>query len=455
MNDRHESREIVTRFPPSPTGKLHIGGARTALFNFLFARKHQGKFLLRSEDTDRVRSKKEFEDNIINELHWLGLTFDDFCRQSDRTKIYVAHIKKLIEEDRAYISTEADKEGMEREVVRFRNPNKQLTFNDLVRGDITYDTTELGDFIIARSTNDPLYHLAVVIDDFKTGVTHIIRGDDGISNTPRQILLQDAIGAPRPIYVHLPLVLGSDKSKLSKRDGGVSVSDFREMGYLPEALVNTLVRLGWSTQGDEEFFSLDELIDKFDIMRIHKGGAVFNKKKLDWYNKHYLLSLPPEKIKSAVLPFLPDTIQKLPEFSIERLHTAFPHIIERNIPTLAALRSAAEEGLINFYFDMPIYETKTLLWKGDDSCERTRTRLLSVRKLADDMSDIDYQTAEDIKKKILPFAESEGRGEVLWPLRVALSGLPQSPDPFTLMSIFKKQGTLERIDAACEQLIRT
>ena len=212
-----KNNKIITRFPPSPTGFLHIGRARTALFNYLFAKKNEGKMVFRLEDTDKTRSKKEYEDSMIESLKWLGISWDNEVieRQSERTEIYKKYLRKLVDENKAYLSKEkieeGEKAGQENEVVRFRNPNTKITFTDLIRGDITFDTTELGDFIIARNIDEPLYHLTVVVDDFEMGITHIIRGDDGISNTPRQILIQQGIGAPKPIYAHLPLSLALDK----------------------------------------------------------------------------------------------------------------------------------------------------------------------------------------------------------------------------------------------------
>lgn len=275
---------------PSPTGNFHVGSVRTALFNFLFARKNTGKFILRIEDTDKDRSKKEFEDDILESLKWLGLKYDEFYRQSERIEIYKKYLQKLIDENKAYISAET--EGENREVVRFRNPNKQMVFEDLVRGKVEFDTTELGDFIIAKNLNEPLYHLAVVVDDFEAEITHVIRGEDHISNTPRQILIQEAIDAPRPIYAHLPLILAPDRSKLSKRKHGESVSldYYRQKGYLPVAIINYLALLGWNPGTEQEIFTLDELINVFDFSKVHKGGAIFDEKKLAWVNrKHFNL----------------------------------------------------------------------------------------------------------------------------------------------------------------------
>ena len=284
------SQKIITRFPPSPTGNFHVGSARTALFNFLFARKNNGKFILRIEDTDKARSKKEFEDDIFESLEWLGLKYDEFYRQSDRGKIYRTYIEKILDDGSIY--EDEDK------IIRFKNPNKKVKFNDLVRGEIEFDTTELKDFIIAKSVDEPLYHLAVVIDDFESNITHVIRGEDHISNTPRQILIQEAIGAPRPIYAHLPLILAPDRSKLSKRKHGESVSlnYYRDKGYSPEAMINYLALLGWNPGTEQEIFTLDELINVFDFSRVHKGGAIFDEKKLAWMNrKHFNLGKTRDK----------------------------------------------------------------------------------------------------------------------------------------------------------------
>ncbi|OHA88980.1 MAG: hypothetical protein A3C70_00520 [Candidatus Zambryskibacteria bacterium RIFCSPHIGHO2_02_FULL_43_14] len=284
------SQKIITRFAPSPTGQLHIGSVRTALFNFLYTRKHGGKFILRIEDTDKERSKKEFETDIIEGLSWLGLGYDELYRQSDRGEIYKNYIEKMLSDGSIY---QADDK-----VIRFKNPNKKVKFNDLIRGEIEFDTTELKDFVIAKSADEPLYHLAVVIDDFESGITHVIRGEDHISNTPRQILIQEAIGAARPLYVHLPLILAQDRSKLSKRKHGESVSlnYYRSKGYSAKAIINYLALLGWNPGTEQEIFTLEELIKVFDFSRVHKGGAIFDEKKLAWVaRKHFNLAKLREK----------------------------------------------------------------------------------------------------------------------------------------------------------------
>src|SRR3990167_7603638 len=229
------SKKVVVRFPPSPTGNLHIGTARTLLFNFLFAKKHGGKIIMRFEDTDKERSKKEYEENILEGLKWLGIGYDEGpLKQSERSAVYQKHLQKMLDDGTAYISSEP--EGESKDVIRFKNPNKKIKFLDVVRGEIEFDTTELKDFVIAKNLEEPLYHLAVVVDDHEMGITHVIRGEDHISNTPRQILIQEAISAARPVYAHIPLILGLDRSKLSKRHGATAVNEYRNKGYLPEAV---------------------------------------------------------------------------------------------------------------------------------------------------------------------------------------------------------------------------
>src|SRR3989344_6069094 len=231
------SRSVKVRFPPSPTGYCHVGTARMALINYLFARKHGGSIVFRSEDTDRERSTREYEDDIIESIHWLGLSWDEFFRQTERLERHTMAIETLLKEDKAYISKEDSKRepGTKVEIGRLRNPKVRITFGDIVRGDITFDTTELGDFAIARGIDDPLYPLAVVVDDAEMNITHVIRGEEHISNTPRQILIQEALGYERPHYAHYPLHLSANRSKLSKRTGDVAVKSYRERGFLSKA----------------------------------------------------------------------------------------------------------------------------------------------------------------------------------------------------------------------------
>ena len=267
-----ENNTLVTRFAPSPTGKLHVGGVHTALFNYLYTKRLGGKFLLRIEDTDKERSKKEFEEDIFFTLSWLGIDFDgEVVRQSERVEIHKKYLLKLIEEDKAYISKEEPKkEGQNSEVIRFRNPGEVVTFNDEIRGEVTFDTTELGDFVIAKDLNTPLFHLAVVVDDHEMEVNYILRGEDHISNTPRQILIYKALGFEIPKYAHMALIFGPDGKKLSKRHGALPASEYKELGYETEAMVNFLALIGWNPGDEREIFSMSELIEEFSVEKVQK-----------------------------------------------------------------------------------------------------------------------------------------------------------------------------------------
>jgi len=442
MSDENR-KGFVTRFAPSPTGALHVGSARTALFNYAFAKQNGGKLVLRIEDTDKERSKKEYEDNILEGLAWLGISHEEMYRQSERGGVYEKYIQKLIDSGAAYVSKEEAKEGQRGEVIRFKNPNKEVAFTDLIRGKITFDTTELGDFVIARDLQSPLYHLAVVVDDFEMGVTHIIRGEDGISNTPRQILIQEAIDAPRPHYAHLPLILAPDRSKLSKRHGAVSVTEFREQGYLPEAMINMLGLLGWHPVGDEDIFTMEEFIHDFSLEKVQKGGAIFNMEKLDWVNKEHLKKLPTADLVARIEEYIPEDIKKLSGYSKERLETIVPLIMER-INTLGDVRIMGEGGELSYFFTAPTYaEPEKIVWKKDTPDEAKK----HIEKLIELLGSVDEKkfNADTVKDAVWGYAEEVGKGNVLWPLRFTLSGQDKSPDPFTLAEVLGKEETLVRL----------
>lgn len=395
--------KVVVRMAPSPTGPLHVGTARTTLFNYLYAKKCGGKFIMRIEDTDKERSTKEFEQNILDGLEWLGLKYDEFYRQSERTEVYVSYVKKMIANGTAYISKETPKEEGDRaEVVRFKNPNKRVIFEDLIRDKVEFDTTELGDFVIAKSPEEPLYHLAVVVDDHEMGITHVIRGEDHISNTPRQILIQEAIGAKRPVYAHLPLMLDADRQKLSKRKHGeaVSVDFYKKAGILPEALINFLALIGWNPGTEQEVFTLNELEKVFDISKVQRGGAIFNEKKLEWFNKEHIKLLPEEE-----------------QFKI-------------------LLKSIEHEDYLHHAPDIDVTKIN---WKTVP-VEETKKHLEEVLEILGD------------KDKIMKYAEEMGKGNVLWPLRFALSGKDKSPDPFTLIKVLGIEESRSRIESAIKLL---
>jgi len=435
-----------------------MGSVRTALFAYLFARQNKGKFILRIEDTDKERSKKEFDDAILESMKWLGFEYDEFYRQSERTEIYKKYLNKLVTDGKAYLSKEENpEEGQSREVIRFKNPNKKVKFTDLIRGEIEFDTTELGDFVIAKNMEEPLFHLVVVVDDFEMGINHVIRGEDHISNTPRHILIQEAIGAPRPIYAHLPLVLWEDKSKLSKRKHGekVSLQYYRSLGYLPEAILNFLAMIGWNPGGDKEIFSREELINLFDFKKIQKSGAVFNVKKLDWINQHYIRSMNydlriakiKEELKNAGMENVDkEILKKIDSVATER------------ISRFGEIKEMAERGEFNYFFKAPKFPKEKLLWstsqnkskastdQGKDETDFTKTKkhLENILEKISAISEKEWNK-DSVKAAIWDYAEKEGRGNVLWPMRYSLSGMEKSPDPFTLAELLGKKETLSRI----------
>ena len=446
MNDI--GTKVVTRFAPSPTGKFHVGGIRSALYNYLYARKHGGTYILRCEDTDPVRSKKEYEEYFLELFSWLGLEHDAYYRQSERNDIYRRYMEKMIAEGKAYLSKEEPKEeGQRAEVIRFKNPNTKVAFHDEVLGDITFDTTELGDFVIARGFDSPLYHLTVVIDDHEMGVTHIIRGQEHVSNTPRQILIQEAIGARRPIYAHASIVLNNERAKLSKRDPLVRPAlEYRDDGYVPGALLNFMAFLGWNPGTEQEIFSLDDLIQAFSFDRMQKSGAVFNPEKLEWINKEYIKVLTPDEQLARIREYIPKEFTSLPGFSDEKLRRLAPGLIER-IGHFGELQTLGAEGELTYYFEQPNYQKEKLFWKDERDEGKLRERLLRVHELIAKIDVGDF-TATTVKDALWDYASQEGRGQVLWPTRFALSGRDKSPDPFQLAEILGKEETLLRIDRA-------
>ncbi len=435
-------KNIITRFPPSPTGFLHVGRARTALFNYLFTKHNKGKMVFRIEDTDKERSKKEYEENIIECLEWLGITYDSGpFRQSERNEIYQKYIKKMLDNGSAYISKET--EGDRSEVIRFKNPNKKITFTDLIRGDVTIDTTDLKDFVIARSMEEPLYHLTVVVDDHEMGVTHVIRGDDGIANTPRQILIQEGIGAERPLYAHIPLILAADRSKLSGRHGAVSVTEFRDMGYLPEAFVNFLALLGWNPGTEQEIFSMDELAKIFSLEKVQKAGAIFNVEKLNWFNKQYLEKLDDVSFLKHAEKFWPKDI------SSDQKNKLIP-LIKEKISHFAQIPELFK-GELSFIYGVAKYPKEKLMWKQETDISASKNNLQLVIDIIKSISEETFNSAY-IRAQIWPLAEKTGKGNVLWPMRFALSGQDKSPDPFVISALLGKEETLKRLTSAYEAI---
>lgn len=435
---------IVTRFAPSPTGLLHTGNYRTAVFAYLFARHHKGTFILRIEDTDKERSKKEYEENIIESLAWLGLTYDARYRQSEHAARHQAVLEKLVADGHAYVSQEApEDQGKRAEVIRFKNPNTVVEFTDLVRGTVKMDTTDLGDFVIAKSMDEPLFHLAVVVDDWDEGVTHVIRGDDHISNTPRQILIQEAIGAPRPIYAHIPLVLGADRSKLSKRKGAKPLLQYRELGYVPQALLNYMALVGWNPGTEQEIFDPDELARVFTIENVQKSGGIFDETKLAWMNREHMLRLTPEAFWEHAEEFL--TEETVAQLDAKNMWRDVVSVMRERASTFKEIGDADRAGEYRFFYETPSPGADQLLWK-QETREATKSRLERILALLDGVSD--PWTPETVKLAVWDYAEKEGRGQVLWPMRVSLTGREKSPDPFTVAGIIGRDETKNRIAAA-------
>lgn len=434
-------KKIITRFAPSPTGFLHMGGVRTAFFNYLFARQNNGIFILRIEDTDKERSKEEWTQGLVNDLAWLGIEHDIFAKQSERVELHTQMLKKMIDKGFAYEAEESEKGSGK--VIRFKNPNKKILFQDLVRGEVSVDTTDLGDFVIARNINEPLYHLAVVIDDADMNVTHVIRAEEHLSNTPRQILLLEALGFTRPIYAHLPLVLASDRSKLSKRKHGetVSLTYYREKGYCPEAILNFIALLGWNPGDDREILSKDDLIKEFNIEKVQKGGAIFNVLKLDWINHEYLKNMDSEKRSESVKEYLNN--YKKPNWRMDGLSQKIIDLIAERIKKWSDIKEMIESGELDYFFEEPKLDREKIVWKKDNDESQAIKHLEKASQIVEVLQDEEYND-KIIKDKLMSYAEESGKGSVLWPIRYALTAKERSPDPFILAEILGKEETLKR-----------
>ncbi len=460
--------EVRVRIAPSPTGYFHVGGARTALFNWLFAKHHGGKFILRIEDTDLERSKKIFEEDIITSLQWLGLDWDEGpIRQTDRLNIYEKHLRQLLEKGSAYYcfctkeELEAERQGMLAQgfapkysgkcrkltadevranqkkalasVIRFRIPETRVDFTDIIRGNISFDGALIGDIVIAKDLRSPLYNFAVVVDDAEMAISHVIRGEEHLANTPRQIFIQEALGFSRPKYAHLPLILNPDRSKMSKRFSATALHEYKDHGYLSEALVNFIAFLGWHPKDDKEILSIEELIKEFDLERVQKAGAVFNVDKLDWLNAQYLKKLTAKELAKALAVAPTEDNFKIIELTRERMK-----------------KLTDFKALTEFFYELPDYDSKLLVWKSSPR-RAILENLREEEKLLGGLKSDDFTRAES-EKLLLPLAEARGRGDTLWPLRAALSGQEASPGPFEIMDALGKKETLRRIQIAIDKL---
>jgi len=456
---------IVTRFPPSPTGYLHVGGARTALFNWLYARHRGGRFVLRLEDTDVQRSTQASVEAIFEALEWLGIDWDEGpYYQTQRLDVYRFYIQKLLDTDRAYYCTctPEDIEAMrnaavaqggkprydgrcrdkrrppsDNAVVRFKTARTGTTvIEDVVKGPIVFQNNELDDFIVCRSDGMPMYNLAVVVDDITMGINTVIRGDDHVNNTPKQILLYKALEAPLPVFAHVPMVLGSDRARLSKRHGAMSVTEYRDMGYLPDAVLNYLVRLGWS-HGDQEFFTREELIAKFSLEHIGKSAGVFDPNKLQALNADHIQAASSEALAAYLKPFL----------AARGIEGPAPEYLKAVIETLQTrsktLLEMADGAL--FYFQEKIeYEAQA-------AQKFLKPAILEpLRFLIEQMEGLEVFTDQSVESAFVQTMEKSGLklGKVAQPVRVALTGKTVSPGIFEIIRVLGKEATLKRLKQA-------
>ncbi len=465
---------VITRFAPSPTGYLHIGGARTALFNWLYARRHGGKFLLRIEDTDRARSTEDAIEKIYDGMKWLGLDWDgEAVSQFARRDRHAEIAQQLVAEGKAYYcyctpeeleemrekaraegrSTTYDGRWRDRDpseapdgvppVIRIKAPRTgETVIQDAVQGEVRVENTQLDDMVLLRSDGTPTYMLSVVVDDYDMKVTHIIRGNDHLTNTFRQIMIYDAMGWETPIFAHLPLIHGADGKKLSKRHGATGVESYREMGYLPEALRNYLLRLGWS-HGDEEIIPTDKAIEWFDLEHIGQSAARFDFDKLDSLNAHYMAQTPHKELARMILPFLTEKLGHAPsDTAMQWIESGMGDLIER----AKRLTELADEAL--FYAQprpLPLTEKA-----GNILDDNARKRLADIKP---QLKALDVFTAENIEAAVKAFIKENGLKfpEIGMPLRAALTGSGSSPSVTHIAAILGKEETLARLDDAIEQ----
>jgi len=461
-------KKVITRFAPSPTGTLHIGGVRTALFNFVYAKKHSGQFLVRIEDTDRERSTKEFEMNILESLDSIGLSPDkEPINQSQRGEIYQAAAKKIIDSGQAYycncsverldkIRAEQQSKGLKPQydgkcrdlnlnksddtVLRLKTPLEgQIVVKDHVRGNIVFNNSELDDLIILRSDGSPTYHLCNVVDDYEQGVTTVIRGEDHISNTPRQIHIQNALGYPELEYAHLPLVLGPDKKRLSKRHAATSLVEYKLDGYLDSAILNTLARLGWS-KGEKEVFYLEDLIEEFEISEVQKAGAIFDVSKLDFLNAQHMANLSHDAFINSIQPFLKNL-----EIEINT-HPKKELLIESMRSSANTLKGVAE-NLVCYFQDINSYNQKAVE-KFIGSSDQI------LIELRDEINNIDGWNEASLDNLLKEFREKKELSvpSVNQPIRIALTGSTNSPSLGMTLYLFEKDEVIKRINALIEFL---
>lgn len=471
------NNSIRVRFAPSPTGHLHIGGVRTALFNYLFARHNKGTFILRIEDTDSTRSTEESIQQIIEGLKWVGIEWDEGpFRQTERKEIYQSYIERLLKDGKAYrcYCTQEELEEMRKKamasgekpkynrkcrdlttpsqnkpfVVRFRTPLEgSIIVNDLLRGEVVFNNTELDDLIIARSDGTPTYNFVVVVDDAEMKISHVIRGDDHLANAPKQALIYQGLNLPFPQFVHIPMILGSDKTRLSKRHGATSILAYRDMGYLPQAMMNYLVRLGWSA-GDQEIFSKKEMIEKFSLENINKSAAVFDSDKLLWLNQHYIKESRPSDLAAPLKCFLlkEKIVSSENDFKDEEIEKVIPSLQERS-KTLIEMAHGSE-----YYFKEEISydESAATKFLNPDIVPIFNEFHGKIKVINEDLT---HENLQPLFNAILEKHDLK-LGKIAQPLRVALTGKKISPGIFDVIIVLGKSKVLHRLQKAIDYIKR-
>lgn len=507
---------IRTRFAPSPTGHVHIGSLRTALFNYLLARQKNGQFILRIEDTDMDRSRFEWEFEILKVFEWLGIGWEEGpvlsdgqvyepdnykinyvgpyapYRQSERKEIYRKYLEKMLQDGTAYYCF-CNKEDVESEkqylmsigeapvyrgkcrnltkeqinenikqgkpcVIRFKCPtNHKIIFDDIIKGQVEFNSDILGDFVIAKDLDNPLYNFTVVVDDAEMKISHVIRGDEHLSNTPKQILLIEALEITKPQYAHIPLILGENKKKLSKRDGKTSVEDYKNEGYLPEALINFIAFLGWNPGTEKEIYSIEELIRDFSLEKIQKAGAIFNLEKLDWLNGFYIRKKPLADLTEMVIPYWEqaDFIEEKAA-GLYIVKATEEEISFSNLEKIAALEQERLKKLSDiveltdlFFMAELNYEPNLLSWKEMGS-EDLKNSLEKSKELLSQIEEANFNK-KNLETLLMPVAEKmSNRGNLLWPLRVALTGKKNSAGPFEVAEVLGKKKCIARINHALQ-----
>lgn len=470
--EKHD--DVRVRFAPSPTGYLHVGGARTAIFNWLYAKQRQGKFLLRIEDTDEARSDEKMVAAIYDGLKWLGIDWDEApVFQSQRVDLYQKICQSLIDSGHAYFCyctreelaarnhdafqydghcrnlSEEEVERREKQkiprVIRFKVEPGETFFRDVILGSLTFDNNEIDDFIILRSDLKPTYHLAVVVDDFNMGITHIIRGNDHLTNTPKQVLIYRALNWKLPKFAHVPLILGPDKKRLSKRHGATSVSDYKNEGYLPDAMFNFLALLGWSPKGNQEILSQEEMIAKFSLKGISKNSAIFDETKLNWMNGRYISQMSDEDIYQAVKPMM----EKF-DFISSRQHDK-NYLLKVISMLKTRVKNLNDFFVLGYYFfkDPEQYDEKVVEkhWHGNEVVKR-------LEWVHDDLAELESFQVKEIERTIRELAEKNqaGAGTFIHPIRLAITGYGVSPGLFEIMETLGKETVLRRISKAIDWL---